>query len=179
MAKVKAFAKFVLKGVALFIILLILLYAGFKAWEYQTVESKRAENVAHQNRLKNQYEDLARDQVSYIPLMVGSPSLDYVQRGNGESIFAYLLGSNYKLYQELMEDSGQIVYVGKQILGAGCKKQGCADGEAAFVVDPESSRYYAAINQDGKVEYYGIEDGSPAPVAFQKWHGSQTIEGAK
>lgn len=178
-AQVKAFAKFVLKGIVLFIVLLILLYAGFKAWEYQTIESKRAERIAQQNRLKNQFEDLIRDQASYIPLMVGSSSLDYVQKGNGEFIFTYLLGSNYKLYQELMEDSGQIVYVGKQILGSGCKKQGCAEGEAAFVVDPESNRYYAAISQDGKVEYYGLEDGSLAPVAFQKWHGSQITEGAK
>jgi hypothetical protein len=178
-AQVKALAKFVLKGIALLLTLLILLYAAFKLWEFQTIESKRAENVALQNRLKNQFEDLTRDQASYIPLMVGTSSLDYVQRGNGEIIFSYLLGSNYKLYQELMQDSGQIIYVGKQILGSGCKKQGCSDGEAAFVIDPESSKYYAAINQDGKVEYYGIEDGAPAPAAFQQWHGSQVSEGAK
>ena len=178
-AQVKALAKFLLKGIALLLALLILLYAGFKLWEYQTIESKRAENVAQQKRLKNQFEDLARDQASYIPLMVGTSSLDYVQRGNGEFIFSYLLGSNYKLYQELMEDSGQIIYVGKQVLGSGCKKQGCGDGEAAFVIDPESSKYYAAISHDGKVEYYGIDDGAPAPAAFQKWHGSQVSEGAK
>jgi hypothetical protein len=178
-AQVKAFAKFILKGIVLFIVLLVLLYAGFKGWEFQSIESKRAEHVAQQNRLKNQFEDLARDQVSYIPLMVGGSSLDYVQKGNGEFIFSFLLGSNYKLYQELMEDSGQIIYVGKQIFGSGCKKQGCADGEAAFVVDPGSGKYYAAISRDSKVEYYGIEDGSQIPAAFQKWHGNLSVEGVK
>ncbi|WP_173955308.1 hypothetical protein [Polynucleobacter tropicus] len=179
MAQVKALAKFILKGVALLLVLLVLLYAAFKLWEYQAIETKRAENVAIQNRLKNQFEDLTRDQASYIPLVVGGSSLDYVQQGNGEFIFSYLLGSNYKLYQELMEDSAQIIYVGKQILGSGCKKQGCSDGEAAFVVDPESSKYYAAISYGGKVEYYGIEDGALAPAAFQQWHGSHAAEGAK
>jgi hypothetical protein len=178
-AQVKALAKFLLKGIALLLALLILLYAGFKLWEYQTIESKRAENVAQQKRLKNQFEDLARDQASYIPLMVGTSSLDYVQRGNGEFIFSYLLGSNYKLYQELMEDSGQIIYVGKQILGSGCKKQGCGDGEAAFVIDPESSKYYAAISHERQGRVLRHRRWCASPSSVSKWHGSQVSEGAK
>jgi len=173
-AKLKALAKLVLKGVAILLLLLILLYAGFKIWEYQDLESKQAEKIALRHRLKVQYEDLARDQAAYAPLVVGSSSLDYIQRGNGEPIFTYLLGADFKLYQNLMEDSVPIIYVGKQILGSGCKKQGCGEGEAAFVIDLDSSKYFAAINQGGKVVFFGIEEGAPIPAAFQKWHGSQT-----
>ena len=78
-----------------------------------------------------------------------------------------------------MEDSVPMIYVGKQILGSGCKKQACSEAEAAFVIDPDSGKYYAAINQDGKVIYYGTEEGKPIPSGFEKWRGSQGLGGAK
>ena len=178
-ATVKALAKFILKGIAILLALLVLLYAGFKVWEYQTIESDRAEKVAIQNRQKIKFEDLARDEVSYVPLMVGIPSLEYVQGGNRDFIFSYLLAADYKVFQDAMEDSAQIIYVGKQILGSGCKKQGCSEAESAFMIDPDSGQYFAAINQAGKVSYYGLEEGKPIPPAFAKWHGSQTTEAEK
>jgi hypothetical protein len=178
-AKLKALAKFIFKCIAILLALLILLYVGFKVWDYQVIEIAQSEKRAAQNRQKNKFEDLSRDQAAYAPLMVGSSSLDYVRGGNREFIFTYLLGSDFKIYQELMEDSGQIVYVGKQILGSGCKKQFCKEAEAAFVIDPESGKFYAAINQNNELHYYGIEDRSPIPLAFEKWHGTQAAGGAK
>ena len=179
LAKLKVLAKFIFKGVALLLLLLILSYAGFKFWEYLSVEGKRAEKTAFQNRQKNKFEGIVRDESSYAPLMVGTSSLDYVLRGNRDFIFSYLLAANYKAFQEAMEDSAQIIYVGKQILGSGCKKQACSEAEAAFVIDPESGQFFAAISQNGKVIYYGIEEGKSIPLAFTKWHGGQTSEANK
>lgn len=178
-AKAKALAKFILKGIAYFLALLILLYVGFKFWEYQVVESKQAERAAFQSRQKNKFESIARDQASYAPLMVGAPSFEYMKDGNREFIFSYLLTADYKVFQEAMEDSAQMIYVGKQILGAGCKPQACSEVEAAFVVDPDTSQYYAALSQNGKVTYYGVEEGKQTPAAFKKWHGSQIMEAAQ
>ncbi|MBU3555008.1 hypothetical protein [Polynucleobacter sp. UB-Piko-W3] len=178
-AKAKALAKIILKGIAILLALLILLYAGFKFWEYQTIEGKRAEKTAFLNQQKTKFEDFIRDEVSYAPLMVGTSSLEYVQRGNRDFIFSYLLAADYKAFQNAMEDSVPMIYVGKQILGSGCKKQACSEAEAAFVIDPDSGKYYAALSQDGKTVYYGVEDGKSTPAAFEKWHGNQTSGGAK
>jgi len=178
-AKLKALAKFVIKSIAFLLALLILSYVGFKFWEYQVVEEKQAQKTAYQKQQKNKYEGFTRDEAAYAPLMVGTSSLEYVQRGNRDFIFSYLLGADYKIFQEAMEDSAQIVYVGKQILGSGCKKRACGDFESAFVIDPDNGQYYAAINQNGKAVYYGISDGQQIPLAFTKWHGSQTAEVAK
>lgn len=178
-AQLKALAKFIFKGIAFLLALLILSYAGFKFWEYQAVEGKLAEKTAFQNRQKNKFESIVRDEASYAPLMVGTSSLDYVLRSNRDFIFSYLLAANYKAFQEAMEDSVQIIYVGKQILGSGCKKQACNEAESAFVIDPETGQFFAAISQNGKVIYYGVEEGKSIPLAFTKWHGGQTAEAAK
>ena len=178
-AKVKALAKLILKGVAFFLILLVLLYAAFKVWEYQSIESKRSELSAFQNQQKVQYEDLTKDQVSYVPLMVGTPSLSYIQSENRSFIFSYLLSADYTVFKEAMEDSAQLVYVGKQILGSGCKRQACNELEAAFVIDPEMGQYFAAIRQNGAIIYYGLEEGRSIPLAFTKWHPNEGVEGAK
>lgn len=178
-AKAKALAKIILKGIAILLALLILLYAGFKFWEYQATEGKRAEKTAFQNQQKTKFEDFIRDEISYAPLMVGTSSLEYVLRGNRDFIFSYLLAADYKAFQNAMEDSVPMIYVGKQILGSGCKKQACSEAEAAFVIDPDSGKYYAAISQDGKAVYYGVEEGKSIPAAFEKWRGSQGLGGAK
>jgi hypothetical protein len=178
-AKLKALAKFLLKSIAFLLALLILSYAGFKFWEYQAIQGKQAEKAAFQNRQKNKFEGFTRDEVSYAPLMVGTSSLNYVQQGNRDFIFSYLLAVNYKAFQEAMEDSAPITYVGKQILGAGCKKQACSEAESAFVIDPDSGQFFAAMTQNGKVTYYGVEEGKPIPLAFAKWHGSQAAEANK
>jgi hypothetical protein len=178
-AKLKALAKFVLSGITILLVLLILLYAIFKIWEYRSIESKRSEQSAFQYQQKLKFEDLTKDQISYIPLMVGTPSLDYVLSENRNFIFTYLLSADYTVFKEAMEESTQMVYVGKQVLGSGCKKQACSELEAAFVVDPEMGQYFAAIRQNGAVIYYGLEDGKPVPPAFTKWRPNEGVVGAK
>lgn len=178
-AKVKALAKLLLKGIAFFLALLVLLYAVFKVWDYRALENKQAEQLALQNRQKIKYDDLVKDQVSYAPLMVGTSSLDYVNDGDRNFIFSYLLSADYKVFKEAMEESAQINYVGKQILGSGCKKQACNELESAFVIDAETSQYFAAISQNGTVVYYGIEEGKPIPAAFMKWQPSKVVEETK
>lgn len=178
-AKVKALAKLILKGIAIFLVLLILLYAAFKAWEYQAIEKKQAEKSAFQRQQKTKYEDFTKDQALSIPLMVGTSSLEYVQQGGRNFIFSYLLSADYKTFQEAMEDSAQMIYIGPQILGSGCKKQACNELEGAFVVDVESNQYFAAISQNGKIIYYGIEEGKPIPPAFMKWRPNEVVEGVK
>lgn len=178
-AKLKSLAKFILKAIAALLLLLVLLYAAFKAWEYHTLEGKQAEQTALQYQQKIKYGDLTKDQASYIPLMIGTSSLEYVQDRDRNFIFSYLLSADYNVFKEAMEDSAQMVYVGKQILGSGCKRQACKELEAAFVIDPETSQYFAAINQNGKVVYYGVEEGKSIPPAFTKWHPNEGLEGAK
>lgn len=179
LAKVKALAKLILKGIAILLALLVLFYVVFKIWEYRSNETKRSEQTALQYQQKTKYDDLIKDQVSYVPLMVGTSSLDYVLGGNRNFIFSYLLSADYPVFKEAMEDSSQMVYVGKQILGFGCKKQACNELESAFVIDPEASQYFAAISQNGKVIYYGLEEGKPIPPAFMKWRPNEGAEGAK
>ena len=179
LAKVKAFAKLALRAIIALLVLLILLYAAFKAWEYRTIENKQSEKSAMQREQKIKYEDFTKDQALYVPLMVGTSSLDYVQHGSRNFIFTYLLSVDYKAFLEAMEDSAQMIYVGSQILGSGCKKQACNELEAAFVVDIESNQYFAAISQKGKIAYYGIEEGKPIPQAFMKWHLHEAVEGMK
>lgn len=178
-AKVTAFAKLILRGIALLIVLLILIYAGFKIWAYYALESNRTQHAALQRHQKTKYDDLTKDQSSYAPLMMGTPSYNYVMDGNRNFIFTYLLSADYKVFQEAMEDSVQMVYVGKQILGSGCKKQACNELGAAFVIDPETSQYFAAISQNGKIVYYGVEHGKLIPPAFMKWQPNVVIEEGK
>jgi hypothetical protein len=178
-AKVKALAKLILKCIAIFLVALVMLYAAFKAWEYRSIESKRSEQSAFQHQQKIRYDDLTKDQASYAPLMVGAPSLDYVQDGSRSFIFSYLLSTDYSVFKEAMEDSAQMVYVGKQILGSGCKKQACNELESAFVIDPEMNQYFAAISQNGKIFYYGLEEGKSIPPAFVKWHPNEHAEDVK
>lgn len=178
-AKVKALAKLILRGIAMLLVLLVLIYIGFKVWAYYSLEGNRAQQSALQRQQKTRYDDLAKDQSSYVPLMIGAPSYEYAMDGNRNFIFTYLLSADYKVFQEAMEDSAQMVYVGKQILGSGCKKQACNELEAAFVVDPEANQYFAAISQNGKVVYYGVEDGKSIPSAFMKWRPNIVVEGGK
>lgn len=178
-AKVKVLAKLILRGFAILLVLLVLIYIGFKVWAYYSLEGNRAQQLAVQRQQKAKYDDLIKDQSSYVPLMIGAPSYEYLMDGNRNFIFTYLLSADYKVFQEAMEDSAQMVYVGKQILGSGCKKQACNELEAAFVIDPETSQYFAAISQNGRIVYYGVEDGKLIPPAFMKWHPNVVIEGGK
>lgn len=178
-ATVKALAKWMLKGIAFLLAVLILLYVVFKVWDYRTLQSKQAERQAFQAQQKIKYDDLTKDQVSYVPLMVGTSSLDYVTNGDRSFIFSYLLSADFKVFKEAIEESAQMVYVGKQILGSGCKKQACNELEAAFVIDPEVNQYFAAISQNGAVVYYGVEEGKPIPPAFAKWHPKKSAEEVK
>ena len=178
-AKVKTLAKLILQGIALLLALLVLIYIGFKVWAYYSLEGNRAQQSALKLQQKTRYDDITKDQSSYVPLMIGTSSYEYVLDRNRNFIFTYLLSADYKVFQEAMEDSAQMVYVGKQILGSGCKKQACNELEAAFVIDPETSQYFAAISQNGKVVYYGVEDGKSIPSAFMKWHPNIVVEGSK
>lgn len=65
------------------------------------------------------------------------------------------------------------------MFGSGCKKQACSELKAAFLVDPGTSEFLAAILDNGKPIYYGLAEGKPVPAVFEKWAGAQSVENAK
>jgi hypothetical protein len=153
------------------LIILVLAYASFKVWEYKGEYEKEKTAKILANEQEIQFEDLRKNLATYAPLLVGSPSSLLTTRANGKFILAYMLGADIEAFQDAFEESLPIVYVGSQILGAGCKKSDCAEFNAAFVIDPATSKLYLALRKGGELSYYGLKDGETIPIAFEKWRG--------
>ena len=153
------------------LIVLVLAYISFKVWEFKgEYEKEQAEKILSKEQ-EIQFEDLRKNLATYAPLLVGSPSSVLAKRENGKFLLNYMLGTDMGAFQAAFEESTPILYVGSQILGAGCKKQDCAESDAAFVIDPATSKLYLALRKGGELTYYGLEDSKTIPVAFEKWRG--------
>ena len=172
-------AKKVAKGFAYALLVLLLIYAAFKVWEYQA-ESDHQQTTKILNQQKYEaFLDLSKYQAAYSPLIVGGSSLAFAKLGIGESIFSNLLGVDYPVFIGSLEESAPIVYVGPQILGSGCNKSDCTVSKAAFLIDPAKGRMYAGMVTNGKSKYYGLADGEPVPVALGKWSSAEALERTK
>ena len=171
----KTIAKMLIYG----FIALVLLYLTFKAWEYKAESDQQAAVKESQKQQSEKFADVSQYVATYSPLVVGSPSLTFVQRSGNEPLFKYLLGASYQNFISALENSASLVYVGSQILGSGCPKLGCAASQAAFVIDPSKGRIYAALIEGGKTNYYGLTEGQAVPPAFEKWATTPAVELAK
>jgi len=169
--KLKKLVINVIKWILYALIILVLAYASYKVWEYkgEYEGDKKAKILAKEQEI--QFEDLRKNLATYAPLLVGSPSSVLATRANGKFILAYMLGADIEAFQEAFEESVPIVYVGSQILGAGCKKSDCTESNAAFVVEPATNRIYLALRKGGELTFYGLEDSKTIPLAFEKWRG--------
>jgi hypothetical protein len=172
-------AKKIAKGLIYAFIALVALYLIFKAWEYKTESDQQQAIQASKTQLSENFVTLSQHVATYSPLLVGTSALTVVQRGANAPLFQYLLGSNYQEWISALEESSPLMYVGQQILGAGCQKLGCPIAQAAFVIDPVKGRIYAAMIEGGKTSYYGLAEGEIAPAAFEKWVSNQAVEGGK
>ena len=101
-SKVNDLLRKVLWAIVFILILLILLYAGFKLWEYKVDVDKNTKATNFKSEQKQKYEVLSRDLTMSLPLFIGSPSLDFVKGGNKGFIFSYLLGEDYSAFQEAL-----------------------------------------------------------------------------
>jgi hypothetical protein len=176
-------------AIACLLVLLVLLYAAFKVWDHIDAAEQKAKvtalakvkdtSLTSEQKQKQKYDVLSRDLTMSLPLLVGTPSLEFIKGGNKEFIFSYLLGEDYPAFQEALGESQNIQFSGSQIFGSGCKKQGCSELKAAFLVDPNTSEFLAVILDNGRPIYYGLVEGMPVPGAFEKWMGVQMMERAK
>jgi len=178
-SKVNGLLRKVLRAIVFILILLILLYAGLKLWEYKVDVDKNTKVTNFKSEQKQKYEVLSRDLTMSLPLFIGSPSLEFVKGGNKGFIFSYLLGEDYSAFQEALGESAPIVFSGSQVFGSGCKKQACAELKAGFLVDPSTGEFLALILDNGKPIYYGLAEGKAVPAVFEKWVSAQTVETAK
>ena len=178
-SKVFSLLRKVFLAIVFLLILLILLYAAFKFWEYKDGIDSNAKATNLTSEKKQKYDNLSRDLTMSLPLLIGTSSLESVKGGNKGFIFSYLLGEDYPVFQEALSESAPIVFSGSQIFGSGCKKQACSELKAAFLVDPTTSEFLAVILDNGKPIYYGLTEGKPVPVAFEKWVSAQTVERTK
>jgi hypothetical protein len=170
-AKIRKLVINVTKWIFYALIILVLAYVSFKVWEYkgEYEKEKTAKILAKEQEI--QFNDLKKNLATYAPLLVGSPSSVLTTRANGKFILAYMLGADIEAFQDAFEESLPIVYVGSQILGAGCKKLDCGEFSAAFVIEPATSRLYLALRKGGELTFYGLEDSKSVPLAFEKWRG--------
>jgi hypothetical protein len=170
-AKIRKLVINIAKWVLFTLIILVLAYAAFKVWEYkgEYEREKTAKILAKEQEI--QFNDLRKNLATYAPLLVGSPSSVLSTRTNGKFILAYMLGADIEAYQDALEESAPIIYVGNQILGAGCKKSDCEEFNAAFLIDPSASTLYLALKKGGELTFYGLEDSKTIPLAFEKWRG--------
>ena len=97
-SKVNGLLKKVFRAIVFILILLILLYAGLKLWEYKVDVDKNTKVANFKREQKQKYEVLSRDLTMSLPLFIGSPSLDFVKGGNKGFIFSYLLGEDYSAF---------------------------------------------------------------------------------
>jgi hypothetical protein len=178
-SKVNSLLRKVFRAIVILLTFLILLYVGLKLWEYKVDVDKNAKVTNFKSEQKQKYEVLGKGLTMSLPLFVGSPSLEFVKGGSKGFIFAYLLGEDYSAFQEALGESAPIVFSGSQVFGSGCKKQACSELKAAFLVDPGTSEFLAAILDNGKPIYYGLAEGKPVPAVFEKWAGAQSVENAK
>jgi hypothetical protein len=158
---------------------LVLIYLIFKAWEYKAESDQVQASKTLLIQQGDKFVSMSKQIATYSPLVVGSPSLNFVQRGANEPLFQYLLGANYQNFITALGDGSPLVYAGSQILGSGCQKLGCAVSRAAFLIDPARGRIYASIIEDGKTSFYGLTEGETIPSALERWGSSQTAEGSK
>ena len=153
------------------LIILVLAYASFKVWEYkgEYEKEKTAKILAKEQQIE--FDDLRKNLATYAPLLVGSPYSVLTTRANGKFMLAYMLGAEIEAFQNAFEESMPIIYVGNQILGAGCKKSGCEEFSAAFVIEPANGKLFLALRRGGELTFYGLEDSKTIPLAFEKWQG--------
>jgi len=170
-AKIRKLVINITKWIFYALIILVLAYVSFKVWEYkgEYEKEKTAKILAKEQEI--QFVDLRKNLATYAPLLVGSPSSVLTTRANGKFILAYMLGADIEAFQDAFEESLPILYEGGQILGAGCKKSDCAEFNAAFVIEPATSRLYLALRKAGEITFYGLEDSKTIPLAFEKWRG--------
>jgi hypothetical protein len=170
-AKIRKLVINVTKWFLYALIILVLAYASFKAWEYkgEYEREKTAKIIAKEQEIE--FDDLRKNLATYAPLLVGSSSSILTTRANGKFILAYMLGAEVESFQNAFEESVPIIYVGSQILGAGCKKSDCDEFSAAYVIEPANGKLYLALRKGGELTFYGLEDSRTIPLAFEKWQG--------
>jgi hypothetical protein len=177
--RVVSLAKIIAKGLLYSLVALVLLYLAFKAWEYTAESGQQQATKVVQGEQSEQFTNLSKQIVAYSPLVVGSPSIQFVKRAVNEPLFQQLLGSNYQAFITAMEDSVALVYVGPSIFGAGCQKLGCTLSRAAYLIDPSKGRVYAAMIENGKTRYFGFTEGEAIPPAFESWATKQIAGDSK
>jgi len=170
-AKIRKLVMNVIKWILYALIILVLAYASFKAWEYKGEYEKEKTSKILAKEQQIEFDDLRKNLATYAPLLVGSPSSVLTTRANGKFILAYMLGAEVEAFQNAFEESAPIIYVGNQILGAGCKKSNCDELNAAFVIEPANGKFFIALRKGGELTFYGLEDSKTIPLAFEKWHG--------
>lgn len=170
-SQVVSLAKKIAKGLLYALAALVLIYFIFKAWEYTAESGQQKATKVLQGEQSEKFANLSRQIATYSPLAVGGSSLQFVKRAVNEPQFQYLLGGSYQTFITALEDSVALVYVGPSIFGAGCQKSGCALTQAAYLIDPDKGRIYAATIENGKTRYFGFTEGEAIPAAFEGWAG--------
>lgn len=178
-SKATSLARKLLKAFLFLCLFLVLLYAAFKFWEYKSIADKKSELASVRSEQKHQYEVISDDVAMSAPLFIGTSSVDFVRRGKREFIFKYLLGEDFQVFLEAMEQSSPLVFSGNLIFGSGCKKQNCGELRAAYLLDTDRNEFIAAILENGKPIYYGLAEGKSVPAPFEKWASIQAVEGAQ
>jgi len=179
LSRVVLLAKKIAKGVLYALAALVLVYFIFKVWEYTAESGQQQATKVLQGEQREQFTNLSKQIATYSPLVVGSPSLQFVKRPINEPLFQYLLGSSYQTFINALEDSAPIVYVGPSIFGSGCQKLGCALSQAAYIIDPSKGRVYAATIENGKTRYFGFTEGEAILPAFETWAAKQIARDSK
>ncbi|MBU3598355.1 hypothetical protein ICN22_08290 [Polynucleobacter sp. AP-Basta-1000A-D1] len=170
-AKIRKLVMNFTKWLLYVLLILVLAYASFKVWEYKGEYEKEKEAKILAKEQEIEFNDLRKNLATYAPLLVGSPSSILTTRANGKFILAYMLGAEVEAFQNAFEESIPIIYVGSQLLGAGCKKSDCEESSAAFVIEPANGKVYLALRKGGELTFYGLEDSKTIPLAFEKWQG--------
>jgi hypothetical protein len=178
-SRVVSLAKKIAKGLLYALAALVVVYLAFKAWEYSVEIGQQQATKVLQSEQSEKFTNLSKQIAAYSPLVVGSPSLQFVTRAVNEPLFQHLLGNNYQTFITALEDSVALVYVGPSIFGAGCQKSGCTLSRAAYLIDPSKGRVYAATIENGKTRYFGFTEGEAIPPAFESWATKQIAGDSK
>ena len=158
---------------------LALLYGALKFWEHQSSNAQRSSRLVMYKEQEKKYNILSSDLAVYAPLLAGTPAYKFAVSDAGKTIFTHLLSVDLDKFNAYLKEDVAISYVGLQLLGSGCANKECTQSQAAFVIDPEIGKWYAAILDKGHIVYYGVPEGAQVPKGFESWYKSHSLEAPK